>query len=246
MKNNDDQKGRRGFLKKGALLTVAGIASQTIFSTISSANNLLVENPLVNSSGAFTLPLLPYGYDALEPHIDKMTMEIHHMKHHKAYVTNLNKACEEEKIEGSLESIIKNCSKYSSAVRNNGGGHWNHSFFWKLMKQNGGGVPKGKLAEVINGRFKNFEGFKTKFGDAAKSRFGSGWVWLVSNKGKLEIGTTANQDNPLMDVSEFKGKPLLCLDVWEHAYYLKYQNMRADYVAAWWNLINWDEVAGNL
>jgi Fe-Mn family superoxide dismutase len=242
MENQNEQKGRRDFLKKGALLTVAGLASQTIFSGVSSAESFFP----AGSGSTFTLPPLPYKYEALEPHIDKMTMEIHHTKHHQAYVTNLNKACDEGKIDASLDDLIKNVSKYPVAVRNNGGGHWNHSFFWKLMKENGGGAPTGKVATAINSSFGSFDEFKNKFNEAAKTRFGSGWAWLVSNKGKLEIGSTPNQDNPLMDISDFKGKPVLGLDVWEHAYYLKYQNKRADYVTAWWNVINWEEVAKNL
>lgn len=251
MKNDNQQKGRRDFLKKSALLTVAGFAANSILSKISSAENLNNENLFESADGKFTLPPLPYSYDALEPHIDKMTMEIHHTKHHQAYVDKLNKACEDGKIDASLDDIIKNVSKYPMAVRNNGGGHWNHSFFWKLMKANGGGAPTGKVVEAINGSFGSFEEMKNKFNDAAKNRFGSGWAWLVVNANKkLEIGSTPNQDNPLMDISDgsadLKGKPVLAIDVWEHAYYLKYQNKRADYITAWWNLINWDEVAKNI
>ncbi len=194
---------------------------------------------------AFTLPALPYAFNALEPHIDAKTMEIHHGKHHQAYVTNLNNAIagtDAEKL--SIEEICKNISKYPAAVRNNGGGHYNHSLFWTLMKQNGGGNPSGALAEAINSSFGSFDEFKTKFNTAGTTRFGSGWAWLVKNSsGKLEIGSTPNQDNPLMDVSELKGTPLLGLDVWEHAYYLNYQNRRPDYCTAWWNVVNWDEAA---
>jgi Fe-Mn family superoxide dismutase len=246
MEKENLENGRRNFLKKGALLTVAGIAANSILAKISSAENPANENIAGMMEGKFTLPPLPYPYDALEPHIDKMTMEIHHDKHHQAYVTNLNKACEENKIDASLDDIIKNISKYPAAIRNNGGGHWNHSFFWKLMKPNGGGVPSGKVADAINAGFGSFDELKNKFNEAAKSRFGSGWAWLVSNNGKLEIGSTPNQDNPLMDISDLKGKPVLGIDVWEHAYYLKYQNKRADYITAWWNLVNWDEAAKNL
>ncbi len=246
MENENQQNGRRDFLKKGALLTVAGFAASTFLSNVSGTGNPIIEPRATNTNGTFTLPPLPYGYDALEPHIDKMTMEIHHTKHHQAYVDKLNKACEDGKITDSLESIIKNISKYPAAIRNNGGGHWNHSFFWKLMKANGGGEPTGKVAEAIKGSFGSFDEMKNKFNDGAKNRFGSGWAWVVANKGKLEIGSTPNQDNPLMDVSEFKGKPILGIDVWEHAYYLRYQNKRADYVTAWWNLVNWDEVARQL
>jgi len=246
MKKNDHSNGRRDFIKKSALLTVAGLAGSSILSNVADASTMNAENILETAEGKFSLPPLPYGYDALEPHIDKMTMEIHHTKHHQAYVNNLNKACEEGKISASLDEIIQHVSKYPTAVRNNGGGHWNHSFFWKLMKANGGGEPTGKVADAIKSSFGSFDEMKNKFNDAAKTRFGSGWAWIVANKGKLEIGSTPNQDNPLMDVSDFKGKPILGIDVWEHAYYLKYQNKRPDYVAAWWNLVNWDEVAKNL
>lgn len=194
---------------------------------------------------AFTLPALPYAFNALEPHIDAKTMEIHHGKHHQAYVTNLNNAIagtDAEKM--SIEELCKNISKYPAAVRNNGGGHYNHSLFWTLMKQSGGGNPSGALAEAINSAFGSFDEFKTKFNTAGTTRFGSGWAWLVKNStGKLEIGSTPNQDNPLMDVSELKGTPVLGLDVWEHAYYLNYQNRRPDYCTAWWNVVNWEEAA---
>lgn len=192
---------------------------------------------------AFELPKLPYAYNALEPHIDARTMEIHHTKHHQAYVTNLNNAIagtDAEKL--SIEDICKNISKYSTAVRNNGGGHYNHSLFWNLMKPNGGGEPTGEIADAIKSTFGSFDEFKTKFSQAGATRFGSGWAWLVSNGGKLEVGSTPNQDNPLMDIADIKGAPLLGLDVWEHAYYLHYQNRRPDYIAAFWNVINWDEV----
>ncbi len=194
---------------------------------------------------AFTLPALPYAFNALEPHIDAKTMEIHHGKHHQAYVTNLNNAIagtDAEKL--SIEELCKNISKYAAPVRNNGGGHYNHSLFWTLMKQNGGGNPSGALAEAINSTFGSLDEMKTKFNTAGTTRFGSGWAWLIKNSaGKLEIGSTPNQDNPLMDVSDLKGAPLLALDVWEHAYYLNYQNRRPDYCTAWWNVVNWDEVA---
>ena len=194
---------------------------------------------------AFTLPTLPYAFNALEPHIDARTMEIHHGKHHQAYVTNLNNAITGTDAEQlSIEDICKNISKYPAAVRNNGGGHYNHSLFWTLMKQNGGGNPSGALSEAINAAFNSFEDFKTKFNAAAATRFGSGWAWLIKNsEGKLEVSSTTNQDNPLMDLAEVKGFPLLGLDVWEHAYYLNYQNRRPDYCTAFWNVINWDEVA---
>lgn len=194
---------------------------------------------------AFTLPQLPYAFDALEPHIDAKTMEIHHGKHHNAYVTNLNNAIagtDAEKL--SIEAICKNISKYPVAVRNNGGGHYNHSLFWTIMGPNAGGNPSGALADAINAAFGNFEEFKTKFAAAGAGRFGSGWAWLiVGSDGKLAITSTPNQDNPLMDVAEVKGTPILGLDVWEHAYYLHYQNRRPDYIAAFWSVVNWNEVA---
>ncbi|MBT1686068.1 superoxide dismutase [Dawidia soli] len=193
---------------------------------------------------AFTLPALPYAANALEPHIDAKTMEIHHGKHHNAYVTNLNTAIagtDAEKL--SLEEINKNISKYPAAVRNNGGGHFNHSLFWTILGPNAGGAPTGALAEAINAAFGSFDEFKTKFTAAATGRFGSGWAWLiVDGSKKLQITSTPNQDNPLMDVAEVKGTPILGLDVWEHAYYLHYQNRRPDYIAAFWNVVNWAEV----
>jgi Fe-Mn family superoxide dismutase len=196
-----------------------------------------------NNMAKFELPQLPYSYDALEPYIDKMTMEIHHTKHHNAYVTNLNKALEGTEHEGkSLEEMFSMMSKLSPAVRNNGGGHWNHSLFWALMKPNGGGNPTGKIADAINSTFGSFDELKNKFNTAATTRFGSGWAWLIVQDGKLVVSSTPNQDNPLMDVAEVKGTPILGLDVWEHAYYLKYQNRRPEYVENWWNVINWDKV----
>jgi Fe-Mn family superoxide dismutase len=194
--------------------------------------------------GKFELPSLPYAYDALEPSIDKQTMEIHHTKHHGGYVSKLNAAIEgSELADKSIEDILKNVSKHSAAVRNNGGGHYNHSLFWTIMKKNGGGNPSGDLANAINSSFGSFEQFKKQFNDAAANRFGSGWAWLISSSGKLEITSTPNQDNPLMDVSEKKGTPILGLDVWEHAYYLKYQNRRPEYIENWWNVVNWNAVA---
>ncbi len=193
---------------------------------------------------AFQLPSLPYAFEALEPHIDKATMEIHHGKHHNAYVTNLNAAIagtDAEKL--SIEEICKNISKYPAAVRNNGGGHFNHSLFWTIMGPNAGGAPTGPLAEAINASFGSFEEFKTKFAAAGATRFGSGWAWLIVANGKLEVSSTPNQDNPLMDIAEVKGTPVLGLDVWEHAYYLNYQNRRPDYIASFWNVVNWDAVA---
>ena len=196
---------------------------------------------------AFTLPALPYSHDALEPHIDTQTMQIHHGKHHQAYVDNLNKAIAGTEHENkSLEDLIKSAGKISPAVRNNGGGHWNHTFFWESLAKNAGGQPSGKLAEAINNAFGSFDAFKEKFNNAGMTRFGSGWAWLITNNGKLEVSSTPNQDNPLMDVADVKGTPLLGCDVWEHAYYLKYQNKRADYLNAFWNVVNWEKVASRM
>lgn len=193
--------------------------------------------------GKFELPKLTYDYDALEPYIDKMTMEIHYTKHHNAYVTNLNNAVTGTELENkSLNELLSSASKVPPAVRNNGGGHYNHSLFWSIMKKNGGGLPSGKLADAINSTFTSFEEFKTKFTAAAATRFGSGWAWLLVQNGKLAVSSTPNQDNPLMDVADVKGTPILGLDVWEHAYYLKYQNRRPEYIDNWWNVINWAEV----
>ncbi|MFY9308913.1 MAG: superoxide dismutase [Bacteroidia bacterium] len=193
---------------------------------------------------AFELPKLAYAYNALEPHVDARTMEIHHTKHHQAYVTNLNNAIagsDAEKL--SIEEICKNISKYPVAVRNNGGGHYNHSLFWTLMAPNAGGQPTGELATAIDSAFGSFDEFKKQFAAAAVGRFGSGWAWLIVKDGKLAISSTPNQDNPLMDIAEVKGTPVLGLDVWEHAYYLNYQNRRPDYITAFWNVVNWNEAS---
>lgn len=192
---------------------------------------------------AFELPTLPYDYKALEPHIDAMTMEIHHSKHHGAYTNNLNaaiKGTEMEKL--SIEAILKDISKYPVAVRNNGGGFYNHSLFWTILSPNGGGVPTGEIAAAITTQFGSFEAFKEEFNKAAMSRFGSGWAWLVNVQGKLVVTSSPNQDNPLMDLSDVKGFPVFGIDVWEHAYYLKYQNCRNEYIGAFWNLLDWDEI----
>lgn len=193
---------------------------------------------------AFELPALAYATDALEPHIDKTTMEIHHGKHHQAYVTNLNKALEgKPEANSSIEDIVKNISKYPAAVRNNGGGHYNHSLFWTVLGPNKGGEPTGDLAKAINETFGSFAELKTKLQDAGATRFGSGWAWLsVGEDKKLVVSSTPNQDNPLMDVAEVKGTPIFGIDVWEHAYYLKYQNKRADYLKGLWSIINWKQV----
>ena len=193
----------------------------------------------------FVLPALPYASDALEPHIDKMTMEIHHGKHHQAYVDNLNKALAgTDGANASIEDIIKNISKYPMAVRNNGGGHYNHTLYWSIMSPNGGGAPTGELAKAIDAAFGSFDEFKKKFAEAGTTRFGSGWAWLcLKTDGSLCVCSTPNQDNPLMDIAECPGTPILGMDVWEHAYYLKYQNKRPDYIGAFWNVINWPAVA---
>jgi Fe-Mn family superoxide dismutase len=193
---------------------------------------------------AFTLPPLPYGFDALEPHIDSQTMQIHHGKHHQAYVDNLNKAIAGSEHENkSLEELVASAGKISPAVRNNGGGHWNHSFFWEILGPKAGGQPSGKLVDAINQTFGSLDGLKEKMNAAGTTRFGSGWAWLIVKDGKLEVTSTPNQDNPLMDVAEVKGKPILGIDVWEHAYYLKYQNRRPEYLTNIWNVINWNKVA---
>jgi len=194
---------------------------------------------------SFELPKLPYAFDALEPYIDARTMEIHYTKHHAAYINNLNNAIKDTELENkSLEAILSEASKVAPAVRNNSGGIYNHNLFWTVMKPNGGGLPTGDLADAINKAFGSFDSFKEKFNTAAATRFGSGWAWLVKNsKGELQICSSPNQDNPLMDVSEVKGLPVLGLDVWEHAYYLHYQNRRPDYIAAFWNVVNWAEVS---
>jgi Fe-Mn family superoxide dismutase len=237
---------RRDFIKKTSMLGAAGLAISVFGNGIETLFAETKHLPLIDEmAGTFELPPLPYAYDALEPHIDKMTMEIHHDKHHKAYVTNLSKAMTEFPQKANLTEIIKNISKYPLVVRNNAGGHFNHSFFWKIMKPNGGAGPTGALAEAIKKSFGSFDELKNKFNAAATSRFGSGWAWLVYRDGGLAVGSTPNQDNPLMDVSEFKGTPILGLDVWEHAYYLKYQNKRADYENAWWNVVNWDQAAAH-
>jgi Fe-Mn family superoxide dismutase len=192
---------------------------------------------------AFQLPDLPYGFEALEPHIDARTMEIHHDKHHAGYTSKLNAAVEGTDLEGkSIEELLKNHSD-NTGIRNNGGGYYNHNLFWEIMSPNGGGAPQGELAEAINSAYGSFDKFKEEFANAAASRFGSGWAWLcVHPGGKVEVCSTPNQDNPLMPAAGCSGTPILGLDVWEHAYYLHYQNRRPDYISAWWNVVNWDRV----
>ncbi len=231
---------RRKFLTSIGLLTVAGSINKIEAIT----RNIKTINRSEIKMSKFELPSLPYAFNALEPHIDARTMEIHHGKHHAAYVANLNKAVEGTENEGkSLEDLFKNISKLPAAIRNNGGGHFNHTMFWEIMGPNKGGQPSGALADAINSTFGSFDKFKEQFNAAAATRFGSGWAWLVVSDGKLVVSSTPNQDNPLMDVADVKGFPVMGLDVWEHAYYLNYQNRRPDYISAWWNVVNWDEVA---
>lgn len=194
---------------------------------------------------SFTLPDLPYAFNGLEPHIDAMTMEIHHDKHHAGYTNNLNNAIQGTDLENaSIEDILADISNQSGAVRNNGGGYYNHCMFWEVMSPNGGGAPTGELGDAINAKFGSFEAFKDEFSKAAATRFGSGWAWLVVDaSGNLAVTSTANQDNPMMDIAEVKGTPILCVDVWEHAYYLKYQNRRPEYIENFFNVVNWDEVS---
>ncbi len=196
---------------------------------------------------AFELPKLGYDYAALEPHIDARTMEIHYTKHHQAYVNNLNNAVTGNELQSkSLEELLSTVSKLPAAVRNNGGGHYNHTFFWRVISPGGSGKPTGSIADAIDRYFGSFEKFRETFTNAAMTRFGSGWAWLVQVNGELKVTSTANQDNPLMDISEVRGNPVLGVDVWEHAYYLKYQNRRNEYLEAFWNVVNWDEVARRL
>ncbi len=227
---------RRSFIKN-SLLTTIGIGM---------AGTEVLGSNVTAALEEFTLPKLPYAYDALEPFVDKMTMEIHHTKHHQAYVNNLNKALVgKEKIWNSLEDLCrKTGSLNNDVIRNNAGGHYNHSFFWEIMQPVPASRPDGNTENAINAAFGSVSQMKDAFNEIAMKRFGSGWAWLVMDEqGKLQIGSTPNQDNPIMDISPFKGKPVLALDVWEHAYYLKYQNRRKEYIDAWWNLVNWNKVA---
>lgn len=230
---------RRDFIKTTGK---AGVAAGLSFSVLPS----LVKGAAPVDSNVFAQHPLPYSYNALEPVIDAMTMEIHYSKHATGYAKNLAEACLAEQVDTNtarLEDVLRNISKYSVKMRNNGGGHYNHELFWQCMKPGAASQPDGKLAEAINHSFGSFEAFKTQFTDAGKNRFGSGWAWLVLNADKkLAVGSTPNQDNPLMSISELKGTPLLGLDVWEHAYYLKYQNKRPDYINNWWNIVNWEFV----
>jgi Fe-Mn family superoxide dismutase len=234
---------RRNFLLAAGLFPLTAAANKVSVISNTFSKNIIERSS--NKMAKFELPKLKYSFNALEPYIDAMTMEIHHDKHHGGYVNNLNKAVEGTDMEKlSLEDILKSVSKHPVAVRNNGGGHYNHSMFWLIMKPNGGGKPSGVLASAIDKQFGSFDDFKKQFSDAAAKRFGSGWAWLIlKSDGKLEITSTPNQDNPLMDVADVKGFPVFGLDVWEHAYYLKYQNRRPEYITNFWNVVNWDEVA---
>jgi Fe-Mn family superoxide dismutase len=239
---------RRKFLSNSTKATLAIGVGGSIIGTASITASA-VAKPNFASAGlstGFTQSPLAYDYSALEPHIDAKTMEIHYSKHAAAYAKNLADAAGDEKVDVNkpLEDLMMNISKYSAKMRNNGGGHYNHELFWKIMSPKGGGKPTGELANAINAAFGSFEGFVEKFETEAKSRFGSGWAWLVVNdQKKLAVGSTPNQDNPLMDVSNFKGQPLMGIDVWEHAYYLKYMNERPKYLSAWWNVVDWNVVS---
>ena len=233
---SNHNKSRRSFIKTTGIAAGIGI---TGIPALVKAMPVVAGNP-------FTQQPLPYDYKSLEPVIDAMTMEIHYTKHASAYAKNLADACAAEKVDtnsAKLEDVLRNISKYSAKMRNNGGGHYNHELFWQCMKPGAATKPEGKLAAAIDQGFGSFDAFKTQFTDAGKNRFGSGWAWLVVTADKkLVVGSTPNQDNPLMDISDIKGTPLLGLDVWEHAYYLKYQNKRPDYIANWWNVVNWEFV----
>jgi Fe-Mn family superoxide dismutase len=239
---------RRSFMGAAVKATlVAGVGNSFLMEACSTKpDNSEEEDGAVAEAYSFSQVKLPYDYSALEPNVDAMTMDIHYNKHHAGYVKNINSAISEEKIEvATAEDLFAKISTLSAKVRNNAGGAWNHNMFWEVMKP-GGGAPSGNILDAINGTFQSLDNFKEQFTQAAMSRFGSGWAWLIDDNGTLKIGSTPNQDNPLMDVSDFKGTPLLGLDVWEHAYYLKYQNKRNEYVANWWNVVNWEAVAARL
>jgi Fe-Mn family superoxide dismutase len=230
---------KRTFLKNSAILGLGGAIAGTFPGTINAAG-------LNSWSGgeAYVLPELGFAYDALEPHFDAMTMEVHHTKHHAGYTRKFNAAVKESGLEDiGIKEIFKNVSSKSTGIRNNGGGFYNHKIFWKGLSPQGGGEPAGDLLKALEKSFGSFEKFRETFSKAASTRFGSGWAWLVNTDSGLVVSSTPNQDNPLMDVSDVKGFPLLCIDVWEHAYYLKYQNRRGDYISAFWNVVNWDFVA---
>lgn len=235
---------RREFLTTSVKAGLGLYLGSTFLS--SCASSRAVANVPAQYTTGFTQQPLPYAYNALNEAIDAQTMELHYSKHAASYATNLNDAAKAEGVDATkpLEDALRNVSKYSAKLRNNGGGHYNHELFWKCMSPKSGEKPTGSLASALDSSFGSFDTFKTQFSDAGKNRFGSGWAWLVvDNDKRLRIGSTPNQDNPLMDVAEIKGFPLLGLDVWEHAYYLRYQNKRPDYIAAWWKVVNWDYVA---
>jgi superoxide dismutase, Fe-Mn family len=240
---------RRAFINTAGKAGVVAGLTGTVLTTLANTNTTRIHQPLTSAPDPipYKQQPLPYAYAALEPSIDAMTMEIHYTKHAAAYAKNLADAVEAEKVDTSkvtLEDLLANISKYSTKMRNNAGGHYNHSLFWELMASPGKtAVPSPELMTAINSNFGSMDALKTKFNDAAKNRFGSGWAWvIVKNDHKLDVVSTANQDNPLMDISDVKGQPLFGLDVWEHAYYLKYQNKRPDYITAWWPVLNWDYV----
>lgn len=242
--SNDFKNNRRNFLKTTGKAGLAAGLSFTVLPSLANQYNNYNDLPYSGEEIPFEQQPLPYGYTSLEPVIDAMTMELHYTKHAAAYAKNLSDAVKAEGVDTTkkkLTALLGKISKYSAKMRNNGGGHYNHEFFWKSMRASSdNNSPGGSLQKQIIKDFGSFDAFKTQFGDAGKNRFGSGWAWLVrTNDKKIVISSTANQDNPLMDVSEVKGTPLLGLDVWEHAYYLKYQNRRPDYINAWWNVVNW-------
>lgn len=237
MKNHN----RRSFLKDSLTITLGSALSIGYLNTFAQGISGMEK---LAGPYKFSQVKLPYTYASLEPHIDAATMEIHYTKHHTSYIKNVNEAIDAEKLQfKDAKEFFANASRLSAKARNNGGGAWNHNFFWESMKAGGTQAPTGRLKTAIEKSFGSIEKFKEQFSQAASTRFGSGWAWLVNDKGTLKITSTPNQDNPLMDNAEVKGTPLLALDVWEHAYYLKYQNKRADYITAWWNVVNWNEVA---
>jgi Fe-Mn family superoxide dismutase len=233
---------KREFLRNGLFMGAGAIVAPVILrnSVFASGTSTSI------ATGEFLQVPLPYSYNALEPHIDEQTMEIHYSRHHAAYTKNFNQLVKDEKLEGmSVEEIFSGIEKYSAGIRNNGGGYYNHNFFWLNLSPKGGGEPEGELLTAIEKDFGNITAFKESFSKAASGVFGSGWVWLIKQDGALKIVSSANQNNPLMSISKEKGNPLMCIDVWEHAYYLKYQNNRVDYINAYWNLVDWNFVSAN-
>jgi Fe-Mn family superoxide dismutase len=233
---------KRTFLKRSALLGVGGAIAGSLPGSLKAAGLTSAGRPAGES---YKLPELDYAFDALEPYIDAMTMEIHHDRHHAGYTKNFNAAVLEAGLSDTgIKEIFRQVSKYPAAIRNNGGGYWNHKMYWKCMSPNGGGEPAGDLQKALEKSFGSFENFREQMSKTAATQFGSGWAWLVSTADGLVVTSTPNQDNPLMDVAGVQGFPLLCIDVWEHAYYLKHQNMRTDYIEAFWHVVNWDYVSG--